>query len=70
MIQDILAESTCLRIKDLAVKGNDLMALGYAPGPELGQCLERLLNLVLDEAVANEKSALLEKAKEFLTITS
>ena len=69
MIRDILAESTCLRIKDLAVKGNDLMALGYAPGPELGQCLERLLNLVLDEAVANEKSALLEKAREFLTIT-
>ena len=69
MVREILAENTCLQIKDLAVNGKDLMALGYAPGPELGKCLAELLNLVLDEEVTNEKHNLLEKAQGLLNIT-
>ena len=69
MIGEILAENACLHIKDLAINGSDLIALGFTPGPELGNCLQELLNLVLDEAVANEKNALLEKAREVLTFT-
>jgi tRNA nucleotidyltransferase (CCA-adding enzyme) len=62
MLHTLIAEDACLRVKDLAVSGKDLMAIGIPAGPQLGQCLNRLLEQVLDETLPNEKSALLEYA--------
>ena len=62
LLEEIRAENACLSLKDLAVNGNDLMALGYR-GREIGQCLTRLLEQVLDEQLPNERQALLEAAK-------
>ena len=58
LIAEIEAENACLHIKDLAVNGNDLMAPGLS-GREIGTALNRLLELVLDEQLPNEKQALL-----------
>lgn len=58
LIAQIQAENACLSIRDLAVNGHDLMALGFT-GPAIGQTLQTLLDLVLDEQLPNEKSALL-----------
>ena len=58
ILSEIFDENTCLGLKDLAVDGHDLMALGYT-GPAIGQALQYLLNQVLDENVPNEKNALL-----------
>ena len=63
LIAEILAESACLSIKDLAVNGHDLMALGFS-GPDIGVKLQQLLDAVLDERLPNEKGALLAAAKE------
>jgi len=68
MLDEILREDPCLQIKDLAVGGRELMELGYEPGPKLGQALESLLLLVVDEVIANEPEALLEKAKELMEV--
>lgn len=65
LIDELLDEDACLTLRDLAVNGKDLMALGIPSGKELGQCLQSLLDAVLDEALPNEKSALLEAAKAF-----
>ena len=54
----LLAEDTCFCLKDLALNGHDLMALGYE-GRAIGETLNRLLELVLDEQVENTKEALL-----------
>ena len=66
LIDEILEEAACFSIRDLAINGTDLLALGFAPGPKLGQCLEALLRLVQEDAIPNEKEALLRKAKESL----
>lgn len=62
ILHTLAAEDACLQIKDLAVSGKDLMELGFPAGPQLGQCLNRLLEQVLDETLPNHKSALLEYA--------
>ena len=54
----LLAEDACVSLKQLAVSGRDLMALG-ASGPAIGAGLELLLNAVIDERVENTKDALL-----------
>ena len=59
LARKILAENPCLREKDLAVNGHDLMVLGYR-GPQIGAALRRLLDAVLDGAVENEKELLLQ----------
>ena len=62
MLAEILAEESCLGLKDLAVNGRDLMALGYV-GPEIGRMLQRLLERVLDEQIPNDRAALLAAAE-------
>ena len=54
-----LEADACLSLKDLAVNGRDLLALGLPPGPDLGAALERMLAAVIDGTVPNEKAALL-----------
>ena len=66
ILDKIEAENACLHLSDLAVKGKDLLDLGFEAGPRLGKALETLLDLVLDGELPNERQALLEKAKELL----
>ena len=61
MLEDLKAEDACLSLRDLAVNGHDLMALGYQ-GKEIGACLNALLEAVLDERLPNEKEPLLSLA--------
>ena len=63
LLSELLAEDACLSIKDLAVNGHDLMALGYS-GPAIGKALQQLLALVLDERIPNEKAALIAALQE------
>ena len=50
--------------RDLAVDGNDLIKLGFRPGPQLGRILHELLDVVVDEPELNTRDELLSRAKE------
>ena len=65
LLGEIEAENACLTLKDLAVNGNDLTELGLE-GKQIGQTLHFLLEQVLDEALPNDRGALLAAAKEHL----
>ena len=54
------------RLQDLAVDGNDLIELGFRPGPQLGRILHDLLDAVVDEPALNTRDRLLARAKERL----
>ena len=64
LARDILSEKPCLNLRELAVDGHDLKALGIPPGPAMGDILRRLLEAVLDGALPNERAALLEAVKK------
>ena len=61
LYEGILKEKDCLSIKDLAVTGSDLIALGMQPGKAIGEILNRLLELVLEHPEWNTKEKLLEQ---------
>jgi tRNA nucleotidyltransferase (CCA-adding enzyme) len=67
LLNKVIREQACFSLKDLAVKGDDLMALGIEKGPEIGRILNQLLEGVMDEAYENKKNVLIEKAKELQT---
>jgi tRNA nucleotidyltransferase (CCA-adding enzyme) len=50
-----------LTLPDLAVNGNDLIAAGVRPGPELGETLTRLLGEVLEDPRRNTRQYLLSR---------
>jgi hypothetical protein len=54
------------RLRDLALDGNDLIKVGFRPGPELGHILHELLDAVVDEPALNTRDRLLALAKERL----
>ena len=63
LIDEILAENACFSLKDLAVNGRDLQALGYT-GREIGTCLQFLLEQVMDESLPNDRAALMAAARK------
>jgi len=50
-----------LALKDLAVKGDDLIAAGVRPGPDVGETLARLLDEVMEDPSRNTKEYLLSR---------
>jgi tRNA nucleotidyltransferase (CCA-adding enzyme) len=54
------------RLRDLAIGGDDLIALGFTPGPSLGSALQNLLDEVVIEPSLNTREHLLERARELL----
>lgn len=59
----ILERGDCLTLGDMALTGEDLKALGVAPGPEMGKLLRRLLEAVQRGEAANTPAALGELAR-------
>lgn len=63
LTDEIIAENQCFKLKDLAVTGDDLIKLGMHPGPCLGEMLIYLLDKVIEEALPNEKQALIDEVQ-------
>lgn len=59
--REVIALKQCVSLKDLAVSGKDLIEEGYKPGPELGQMLNELLVLVLENPECNTREYLLQE---------
>ena len=58
LLDEISREDSCLTLRDLAVNGHDLMALGLR-GQKVGEILNQLLEQVLEENLPNQREALL-----------
>ena len=66
MYSQIIARGDCLSLRDLAVNGSDLIALGVKPGREVGAILAKMLEEVLNNPEHNDKEYLV---KRFANIT-
>ncbi len=60
---DICNRKEATSLKDLAVTGSDLIALGMRPGRQIGEILQELLELVLEDPALNRKEELLTICK-------
>ena len=65
LLETVLASGACFSLRQLAVKGGDLTALGLR-GSAVGRALNELLEAVINEKLPNERGILLEYVKEKL----
>ncbi|HEX9400464.1 MAG TPA: hypothetical protein VF912_10165, partial [Anaeromyxobacter sp.] len=61
VVRSIREAKDPLTLKDLAVTGDDLLAAGVRPGPEVGETLARLLAEVLEDPARNTREYLLSR---------
>ena len=66
ILDEVLQDDECFSLKDLAVNGKDLIAIGYKSGKEIGEVLNNLLDSVISGEYINEKEKLLEIAERRL----
>lgn len=52
----------------LAINGNDLIAAGFPPGPQMGQILNQLTQAVIEDPRQNTRERLLQLAQGYVTI--
>lgn len=64
--REIISESQCFSLKDMMINGKDIISLGYHPSKKIGECLEHLLELIMDEKIPNEKESLIKEAEKFM----
>jgi len=58
LYQEIIDRGDCMSIKDLNVNGSDLMEFGLK-GPQIGETLDELLHIVMENPKLNEKETLM-----------
>lgn len=63
---EIVEAGQCVSLKDLAVTGKDLIEAGMKPGKEMGEKLEKLLELVIEKPELNTKEELLKYVKQWV----
>jgi len=63
-VDKTLTQGRAFTLKDLAVSGNDLMAIGIPSGKKMGIILKELLETVLDDPAQNTREKLLEIAQK------
>lgn len=63
LFDEIIARGDCISIKDLDINGNDLLELGIS-GPRVGEVLNSLLHIVMENPKLNEKETLIAMINE------
>lgn len=60
ILEAVLEQEQCFSMKDLAISGKDILALGVPEGPEVGRILNELLDMVIDGEIENDQRQLLQ----------
>ncbi|MCL1827731.1 MAG: HD domain-containing protein, partial [Candidatus Cloacimonetes bacterium] len=66
VLDELMSQKAVYSLKDLAVTGEDLKALGMQSGKEIGQMLKDILELVIEEKIANDRDKILAMVKVHL----
>ncbi len=61
---EIVNDGECYSLNSLEIKGSDLEQLGFV-GKNIGEALNTLLNMVIDEKLPNDRNVLIEAARDF-----
>ena len=65
MYDEIVSAGDCLSVKDMAITGKDLISEGFEPGKTLGEIINYLFDLVLNDPSLNDYETLLTFAKNY-----
>lgn len=65
--ENIIKENKCVSIKDMQVKGGDIIKILGRGGREVGIILKKLFENMIEKDIANDKAVLLEEAESIIS---
>lgn len=66
LMAEILEQEQCFSMKDLAIKGKDILALGVPEGKLVGEILKHILDMVINDELDNHLESQMAEAKRYL----
>ncbi|MBN1038515.1 CCA tRNA nucleotidyltransferase [Clostridium botulinum] len=63
-LKDVIFNNECFNLKNLNISGKDLISLGLEKGKNIGEMLNELLELVMNNPGLNDKQVLIDIVKE------
>ena len=66
LYEEIKEKKQCISLRELAITGSDLIAAGIAPGKEIGEILQQLLEQVLENPELNTREQLLSIVRKYV----
>ena len=67
--EELKASGAVFNIRDLDIDGNDIIALGVKPGPDVGMIMSRVFDSYIEERCYNNKNSLINEAKKIISGT-
>ena len=61
LYQEIVEKGQCVSLKNLAISGKELIEAGMKPGKEIGEKLQEMLELVIEDPELNTREELLKR---------
>ena len=68
LLDEIISQGQCYSLKDLAVSGDDLINAGVPKSAEMGRILNRLVDMIIEEEIENDREKLLQTVKSIYNI--
>lgn len=66
ILEVVLEQEQCFSMKDLAIRGKDVMSLGVPEGKIVGDTLQHILDMVINGEIPNEIEAQMDVVKQYL----
>lgn len=66
VLHEVLEQDQVFSLKQLAIKGGDILSLGVEPGPGVGDALAACLDAVIDEKIPNDRERLIAFASDHI----
>ncbi len=63
---EVLNSGQCFNLKLLNINGNDLIRLGAKPSEVIGKILNKMLTMVINDEIPNDRNVLLNKAEKLI----
>ena len=67
-LAEFKVEDECFSLKQLKIDGNTLIKMGIKPGKEMGQLLNKLFNMVVEEEIENDPNKLKDYVRKEMNI--
>jgi len=64
MFEKVNKENHCIKMSEMAIRGQDLIEMGISPGKDMGNILKALFEKVLEEPELNDKEILKKMVEE------
>lgn len=64
-MEEIKDQEQCFTMKDLAIRGRDILSLGIPEGEAVGKILHHILNMVINGELKNDLNDQITEAEKF-----